>query len=261
IRQLVEISHKSGHLEAGEQQLINRILDFSEAEVREAMVPRTAVAALPTSASLEEAESAFCSLGYSRLPVYREQLDNIIGVLFMKEMLPCLRRQDPNPFELEKLLHPPMFVPATAKLGSVLAQMQGAQSHIAFVIDEHGGIEGIVTLEDLLEEIVGEINDEYDEEVRQQIVEEDGSYLVDGMLAVRDANRHLDLKIPEEAGYTTLAGFMLSQAGRLLLHGEAVDYDGARFTVERMDHRRIRRIRFTPAPKENGSSTAQSSSD
>ena len=136
-----------------------------------------------------------------------------------------------------------MFVPATARLGSVLAQMQSAQTHLAFVIDEHGGIEGIVTLEDLLEEIVGEINDEYDEEVRAQIVEENGSYVVDGMLAVRDANRRLGLHLPEDAGYTTLAGFVLAQAGRLLRPGESVEYEGYRFTVERVERRRIRRVR------------------
>ncbi|MBA2502885.1 MAG: HlyC/CorC family transporter [Pyrinomonadaceae bacterium] len=261
LRSIIAASHKSGHLEAGEQQLINRIFDFTDAEVREAMIPRTAVAALPITATLDEAEKAFCELGYSRLPVYRERLDDVVGVLFMKDLMPCLRQARADGFDLEKMLHPPMFVPATARLGSVLGQMQAAQTHIAFVIDEHGGIEGILTLEDLLEEIVGEINDEYDEEVRQQIVEENGAYLVDGMLAVRDANRHFNLKIPEEAGYTTLAGFLLSEAGRLLLPGETVDYDGARFTVERMEHRRIRRIRFVPAPTEDdGTNSAQTSS-
>jgi CBS domain containing-hemolysin-like protein len=247
LRQLVDISHKSGHLEAGEQQLINRIFDFSAAEVREAMVPRTAVVALPVTATIEEAEKAFCETGYSRLPVYRERLDDVVGVLFMKDLVPCLRRMGANDFNLEKLLHPPMFVPATARLGSVLAQMQSLQTHFAFVIDEHGGVEGIVTLEDLLEEIVGEINDEYDEEVRAQIVEDNGTYILDGMLAVRDANRRFNLRLPEEAGFTTLAGFLLAKAGRLLRQGESVEHEGALFTVERVDRRRIRRIRFIPA--------------
>jgi CBS domain containing-hemolysin-like protein len=148
---------------------------------------------------------------------------------------------------LEKLLRPPMFMPARARLGAALKQMQASRTHLAFVIDEHGGLEGIVTLEDLLEEIVGDINDEYDEEMRSQIVEDSGTYLLDGMLAVRDANRHLKLQLPEDAGYITLAGFLLAQTGRLLQVGEVVEYDGARFTVERADHRRIRRIRFTPA--------------
>ncbi|MDT7604238.1 MAG: magnesium and cobalt exporter, family [Acidobacteriota bacterium] len=248
IRQLVDLSHKSGHIEADEQQLINRVFDFAEAEVREAMVPRTAVSALPITATLEDAERAFCELGYSRLPVFRERFDDVVGVLFMKDIMPCLRREGSVEFDMERVLHPPLFVPAAARLGSVLAQMQSARTHLAFVVDEHGGIEGIVTLEDLLEEIVGEINDEYDEETRAQIAEQpDGTFLLDGMLAVRDANRRFKLKLPEEAGYTTLAGFMLARAGRILKPGETVEHEGATFAVERVDRHRIRRIRFTPA--------------
>jgi CBS domain containing-hemolysin-like protein len=260
LRQLIEQSRRSGHLELEEQKLINRIFDFSDAEVREAMVPRTAVVALPITATLEEAERAFCELGYSRLPVYREHMDNIAGVLFMKELMPCLRRVDAQTFDMERMLHPPLFVPATAKLGAVLAQMQAARQHLAFVVDEHGGIEGIVTLEDLLEEIVGEINDEYDEEVRAQIVEEGGTYLLDGMLAVRDANRRFkELRLPEDAGYTTLAGFLLDRAGRILKPGETVEHEGARFTIERVDRHRIRRVRFTPVPTATTAAEAEES--
>jgi CBS domain containing-hemolysin-like protein len=249
IRQLVNISHKSGHLEEEERRLINRVFDFSEAEVREAMIPRTEVQALPVTATLAECEHAFCEAGYSRLPVYRERLDDVAGVLFMKDLMPCLRTVGPVTFNMEEMLHPALFVPATARLGSVLAQMQAAKTHLACVVDEHGGLEGIVTLEDLLEEIVGEINDEYDEETKSQIVEEpDGTYLLDGMLAVRDANRRFNLKLPEEAGYTTMAGFMLASAGRILGPGEEVEHEGGRFVVEAVEGRRIRRIRYTPAP-------------
>jgi CBS domain containing-hemolysin-like protein len=246
LRHLVNTSQQSGMLEESESLLINRVFDFADAEVREAMVPRMNVIALPATATLEDAERKFCETGYSRLPVYAERLDNIVGVFFMKDLMQCMRRPV-DEFKLENHLHPPMFIPATARLGGVLAQMQSAQTHLAFVIDEHGGIEGILTLEDLLEEIVGEINDEYDEEVRAQIVEENGLYILDGMLAVRDANRRFNLKLPEDAGYTTLAGFMLAQAGRLLRVGEEIEYEGARFTVERVERRRIRRIRFVPA--------------
>ncbi|HEX5706135.1 MAG TPA: hemolysin family protein [Pyrinomonadaceae bacterium] len=248
IRQIIEMSHKGGHIEAQERRLIGRVFDFADAEVREAMVPRTQVTALPATSTLDDAEEAFCEGGFSRLPVYQDRLDNIVGVLFMKDLMPCLSATKKAEFDMAKMLHPPLFVPATAKLGSVLAQMQAAQTHLACVVDEHGGLEGIVTLEDLLEEIVGEINDEYDEETRSQIVEEpNGTFLLDGMLAVRDANRRFDLKLPEEAGYTTVAGFLLAKAGRLLRAGETVEHDGARFTVEQVDRRRLRRIRFTPA--------------
>jgi CBS domain containing-hemolysin-like protein len=249
IKQLVNISHKSGHLEEEERRLINRVFDFSEAEVREALIPRTEVQALPLSATLEECEHAFCEFGYSRLPVYRERLDDIAGVLFMKDLMPCLRSVNSASFDIQQMLHPALFVPATARLGSVLAQMQAQKTHIACVVDEHGGLEGIVTLEDLLEEIVGEINDEYDEEVREQIVAEpNGTYLLDGMLAVRDANRRFNLKLPEEAGYTTMAGFLLARAGRILRPGETVEHEGGVFVVEQVEGRRIRRIRYTPPP-------------
>jgi CBS domain containing-hemolysin-like protein len=123
--------------------------------------------------------------------------------------------------------------------------MQAARSHLAFVIDEHGGLEGIVTLEDILEEIVGEISDEYDEEVASQIQEIDGGYLLDGMLAVRDANRRLCLSLPESGNYMTIAGFLLAQAGRLVGRGEAVEYEGALFTVESVEGRRILLVRYT----------------
>jgi CBS domain containing-hemolysin-like protein len=247
LRHLIDSSRRSGHLEEEEQKLLNRVFDFSDAEVREAMVPRTAVHALPVTATLEETKKAFRGLGYSRLPVHRERMDDVVGVLFRRDLEPFLEQPQTEEFNLETLLHPPMFIPATARLGAVLKQMQASRTHLAFVLNEHGGVEGIVTLEDLLEEIVGEINDEFDEEVRSQIVEQpDGTYLLDGMLAVRDANRRLNLKLPEDAGYTTLAGFMLARAGRILQPGESVEHDGVRFTARNIDRRRIRRILLTP---------------
>ncbi len=247
LRQLIDLSRRSGHLEEEEQKLLNSVFDFSDAELREAMIPRTAVDALPVTATLEETKQAFRSLGYSRLPVYREQLDDIVGVVFRKDLEPYLEQPQPDGFNLESLLHPPQFIPASARLGAALKRMQSSRTHLAIVVDEHGGMEGIVTLEDLLEEIVGEINDEYDEEVRSQIEKEaNGSYLLSGMLTVRDANRQLHLNLPE-GSYTTLAGFLLAQAGRLLKEGETVDYEGMRFTVKRVDKRRISRVRLTPA--------------
>jgi CBS domain containing-hemolysin-like protein len=251
LRQLIDISRRSGHLEEEEQELINGVFEFSDAEVREAMIPRTAVDAIPVSATLEETKKAFRTLGYSRLPVYRERLDDIVGILFRRDLEPYLEGSRPGGFDVEKLLHPPKFIPATARLGAALRLMQSSRTHLAIAVDEHGGMEGIVTLEDLLEEIVGEINDEYDEEVRSQISKEaSGTYLLSGMLTVRDANRQLNLRLPEDGGYTTLAGFLLARAGRLLLEGETVEHEGMRFRVERVDKRRIRRILFTPATED-----------
>jgi CBS domain containing-hemolysin-like protein len=249
LRQLIDISHRSGHLEAEEQRLINRVFDFSEAQVREAMVPRTSIAALPVSATLPETKDALRNLGYSRLPVYQDVLDNVVGVLVRRDFEPYLDQSAPAAsFDLRKLVHPAHFIPATARLGAALKQMQAKRSHLAFAVDEHGSIEGIVTLEDLLEEIVGEINDEFDEEVRAQITKEaDGSYALSGTLTVRDANRQLQLDLPEDSGYTTLAGFLMDQAGHVLQPGEVVQYENLTFEIERMEGRRIRRVRLTSA--------------
>jgi CBS domain containing-hemolysin-like protein len=246
LRHLVDISRQSGHLKEEEQKLIHSVLNFSEAEVREAMIPRTSVDAIPITATLEDAKAAFRGLGYSRMPVYRDNRDDVVGVLFRRDLEPFLEQSNPDGFDLKKLLHPPQFIPATAPLGTALKHMQATRAHLAVVVDEHGGMEGIVTLEDLLEEIVGEINDEFDEETRAQIIKEPGgTYLLSGMLTVRDANRSLGLELPEESGYTTLAGFLMARAGRLLQVGDTVEFEGKRFVVERLDRRRIRRIRLT----------------
>ena len=255
IRQLINTAREGGHLGADQQKLINRVFDFRETEVREAMIPRTAVSALPLSATLEETRNAFRTAGYSRMPVYQERLDNVVGIVFRRDIEPFL--ENPNlPFALQTLMHPPVFIPDSARLGSVLKQMQASRTHLACVVDEHGGLEGIITLEDLLEEIVGEIDDEFDEEVREQIVKEGESYVLSGRLVVRDANRVLQLQLPEHEGFNTIAGFLMAQAGRLLNEGDFVNYNGAKFMVERLEGRRIRRVRLIPhtsdAPKASG---------
>ncbi len=252
LRQLIDISRKSGHVEEVEQVLLNRVFDFAEGEVREAMVPRTSVDALSADATLDQVKVAFRTSGFSRMPVYRGTTDHIIGVLVRRDLEPYFDPAERNHFRLEELLHTPLYIPATANLGATLRQMQSSRTHLAIVIDEHGGMEGIVTIEDLLEEIVGEINDEYDEEVRSQIQKQpDGSYLLSGMLMVRDANRRLHLELPEIAGYKTMAGFLMAQASRLLENGEVITYEESTFQVEHLEGRRIRRIRFTPKRTEN----------
>ncbi|MET0645971.1 MAG: hemolysin family protein, partial [Pyrinomonadaceae bacterium] len=249
LRHLIGVSQKSGHIKAAEQQLLDRVFEFGDAEVREAMVPRTQVEALHVTATLEEVRAAFLSTGYSRLPVYRERLDDIVGILFRKDL--DMGQARAETFDLERIVRQPVFIPATASLGDALKQMQATRVHFIFVLDEHGGLEGILTIEDLLEEIVGEINDEYDEETRSQcVVQPDGTYLLDGMMAVRDASRQFELDLPEDAGYTTLAGFLMAQAGRVLAAGDSVEYRGALFQVERAQGFRIRWVKFTPPPRE-----------
>jgi CBS domain containing-hemolysin-like protein len=245
LRQIIDVSHKSGTLEADEQRLLHRVFEFSDSEVQQVMVPRSSLTALPITATLGETRQAFNTLGYTRIPVYRDQLDNIVGIVVRRDLEPFLSQANHDAFNLEQLLHPPRFIPAGAQLSAALKQMQTSRAHMAFVVDEYGGLEGIVTLEDLLEEIVGEIDDEFDDVSPPQIVEENGSYLMDGLLSVRDVNIKLALQLPEDAPYTTLAGFLLAQAGHLMNQGESISYNNARFTVESVDRRRIRRVRFT----------------
>lgn len=243
LRQLIDISRDTGHLRAEERRLIHKVFEFSDTLVREAMVPRTEMAAIPHTSDLKEITRAFEQYRYSRLPVYRETFDDVCGFIHSKDVMPYLLR--PQEFKIEDVLQPPLWVVDTARLEHVLRQMQKAKMHFGFVVDEHGGLEGIITLEDLLEEIVGEISDEHDEEVNEQITEVDNAtYVLDGGLAVRDLNRRLKLDVPESEAYTTIGGFLMTEAGHVLKPGEVVQYDSLVFKVERVEKRRVRRVRL-----------------
>jgi len=243
LRKLVDMSRESGHLRAEERRLIHRVFEFSDTVVREAMVPRTEMAAIQNTCSLKEITKAFDQHRYSRLPVYRESFDDVCGFIHSKDVMPYLLH--PDKFKLEDVLQPPMYVVDTARLEHVLRQMQKAKMHFGFVVDEHGGLEGIITLEDLLEEIVGEISDEHDEEVNEQITEIDKSnYVLAGGLAVRDLNRRLKLSVPESESYTTVGGFLMTEAGHVLKPGEVVQHDGLVFKVERVEKRRVMRVKL-----------------
>lgn len=248
LRMLIDATYSHGQVEEEKRRLIRRAFDFNTTEACEAMIPRSEIAALPVDSTLDQVLEAFRIHGYSRLPVYGQDLDDMVGVLYRQDMEPFMAREPGLVFSMTALLHPPTFVPSGKRLGSLLRQMQATRTHLVFVMDEYGGLEGLVTLEDVLEEIVGEINDEYDEEVRSQIVRDGAAFILDGMLAVRDANRKLKLRLPEDEAYTTVAGFLLAQAGRVLEPGDEVPLKEGVFKVERVERRRIVRIRFTPAP-------------
>jgi CBS domain containing-hemolysin-like protein len=243
IRQLIDTSRESGHLRAEERQLIHRVFEFSDTLVREAMVPRTEMAAIPANSSLAQITKAFEKYRYSRLPVYRESLDDVIGFIHSKDVMPYLLR--PDRFRLDDVLQPPLYVVDTGRLEDVLRQMQRAKAHFGFVVDEHGGLEGIITLEDLLEEIVGDISDEHDEEVNEQITQvADREYILAGGLAVRDFNRRLKLNVTESEAYTTIAGFLMTQAGHVLSPGEIIEHNGLTFEIDRVERRRVISVRL-----------------
>jgi CBS domain containing-hemolysin-like protein len=247
LRQLVDLSRESGHLRAEERRLIHRVFEFSDTTVREAMVPRTAIAAVTMDCTVEELTAAFEQHRYSRLPVYRESIDDVVGFLHSKDVMPYLLK--PKEFDLKKVMQPPLFVVDTARLEDVLRQLQKEKTHFGFVVDEHGGLEGIITLEDLLEEIVGEISDEHDEEVNEQITPVDEkSYVLSGGLAVRDLNRRLKLSLPESESYTTIAGFLMTEAGHILKPGDEVKYNGFLFKVDRVEKRRVISVKLELPP-------------
>lgn len=244
IRQLLNVSHASGHLNEQERMLIDQIFEFSDTTVKEAMIPRTEITAVPETFTLNEIAAVFAASGFSRLPVYRDSLDDIAGVVHSKDLVSYVSR--PGEFNLAQILIKPNYVVDTARLEDVLRQMQREKFHFGFVVDEHGGVEGIITLEDLLEEIVGDISDEHDVEVDNQIdPQHDGSFLLDGGLAVRDANKRLEINIPISEAYTTIAGFLMSEAGEVLAEGETVPFNGHIFRVEKVDKHRIKQVRMT----------------
>lgn len=251
IRSLINASQEKGLLNEEERRLINQVFEFSETTVKEAMVPRTEIVAISVTCTLEEMVRAFRQHGYSRIPVYGESLDDMRGVIHSKDMLSYLLR--PKTFKLERILQKPVYVVDTARLEDVLKQMQQEKFHFGFVVDEHGGIEGIITLEDLLEEIVGEISDEHDEEVNEQIhAQPDGSFVLEGGLAVRDLNRRLSMNLPISESYTTIAGFLMSESGQILNVGDTVPFNGHVFKIEKTAKRRILKVRMEKtAPAEN----------
>jgi CBS domain containing-hemolysin-like protein len=260
LRQLIDVARDSGYLRAEERRLIHRVFEFSDTLVREAMVPRTEMAAIPSDISLEQITRAFQQHSYSRLAVYKESLDNVMGFLHSKDVMPFLLC--PEKFRLEEALQPPLYVVDTARLEDVLRQMQKAKSHFGFVVDEHGGLEGIITLEDLLEEIVGDISDEHDEEVNEQIVAAGGNrYVLAGGLAVRDLNRRLKLSLPESENYTTIAGFLMTEAGHMLKPGDRVDYNGFLFEVDRVERRRVITVRLELPAIDQQAPTAEPASE
>jgi putative hemolysin len=243
IRHLINLSQQSGHLEREETDLIHNVFEFADLTAREIMIPRTEVTALTEGASFAEVVRQFEATGYSRLPVYRESFDNIIGVLHSKDVMPYLLKQ--AEFDLNKILRQPLFIPDTARLHDVLQHLQRSSVHLGIVVDEHSGVEGILTLEDLLEEIVGEIQDEHDEELIDKLRQRgEGVFIIDGSLSVRDANRKFNLNLPESDDYTTMAGLLIARAGRLLEQGDVVELNNVRFTVERVVRRRITQVRM-----------------
>ncbi len=256
IRQLVSLSHQSGHLNADERELIHNIFHFTSSVVREIMVPRQSIANIEIGATRDQVLKSLEESGYSRLPVYEKRPDNIIGVVHSKDLLPILLTG--KVLELASVMRKPVFIPDTAHLSEAMRQMRISKTQLAIVVDEHGSVAGIITLEDLLEEIVGDIQDEHDVEGEEAVFwpQPDGTVLIDGGISIREANRKLDLHLPESDDYTTLAGFLMTEAGKLLDKQDIVIFQGATFVVEEIEGRRISRVRLHQSPTQPENSLA-----
>jgi putative hemolysin len=230
------------------KEMLHNIFAMGDTQVREVMSPRTDVTAVDIDAPIADIISVFRKTNYSRIPVYRESFDNVVGILYVKDIVQHLQR--PGEINLQVALRPVHFVPDTARLDPVLRQMQSMHLHMGIVVDEFGGVEGNITHEDLLEEIVGEIRDEHEIAPLQFEEMPSGEMMMPGGVAISDVNERLGLGLPE-GEYSTLAGFVLSALGRIPLVGEDVVLRAGVFRVVRMDGRRIARISFRPAALPN----------
>jgi len=242
IKILLEEGRRKGVFDKTEEELINRVFRFGDRSVREVMVPRPNVYAIDADDSTEKILDYIIGNEFSRYPVYRETFDNVIGFIYQKDVSRYTWRTK-EPFQLEKLLKRPFFVPATMEVSALLKQMQRTRRHLAVVIDEYGTAIGIITLEDIMEEIFGEIMDETDVDDKIER-HRDGSYLIDASYSIRDLNNRLDLDLPESPDYETLGGFITTQLQGLAKGGEVIYYAGYRFTVVDIDGRRIVKIKF-----------------
>ncbi len=225
----------------GRRQMLRRVIELGEKRVAAIMVPRTEIVAIEKDTPLEDIVRLIQNKRFSRMPVYDDKLDNVVGLLFAKDVLTYWGAR--IPFRLDQVLRKTYFIPDSAKVEQALEQLQHQRTHLALVVDEHGGIEGLVTLEDLLEEIVGELLDEKDEQESQVVELPDGSLLLDGVLSVKDANERLDLEIPEQADYHTLAGYMLDRLGHIPVAGEELNTPGAVLSIDKVTGNRVVRVK------------------
>jgi len=219
--------------------MLHGIFDLSETRVRDVMIPRTEVVGVEVTANFHEVLEVVQQARHSRFPVYNDSMDNIIGVVHSKKVLDFIGRTEQ--FSLADICRKPYFVPESKRIAVLLQSFRQKREHLAIVVDEYGGVEGIVTLEDVVEEIVGEIHDEYDiEEVDFRQLSTD-RFLVDAAVSLRTVNRRFGLELPEDH-VTTLAGYLLREMGRIPNEGELFEQSGIQFKVKRMDDRRIEEI-------------------
>ena len=244
VKYMVEEGREQGVFDQTEQELIHSVFEFTEASVKDVMIPRPRMQAIDVDTPVEEVLAFIVATGKSRYPVYRNSLDDILGILYDKDLFRLLAEK--KPIALPQVLRPVFFTPETTRVSRLLKSMQRRRMPMALVVDEYGGVEGLVTIEDLIEEIVGEIEDESDREDQAVRRLRDGSYIVDASVSIHDLADQHNLAFPESSEYETLAGFVITQLQRMPRGGEIVDYEGWRLTIVEMDGRRIARVKIEP---------------
>lgn len=252
IRMMVDVGEEKGVIEDTQKEMINNIFEFDDLIAEEIMTPRTDVAALDVEDPIVEALRVGVDEGYSRLPVYEEDIDHIIGILYVKDLLPYVGQKIPAQISLRQLIRDTYFVPGTKKCSELFSEMTERHMQMCIVVDEYGGVAGIVTMEDLIESIVGNIQDEFDNEKEEVTQLTETSFEVEGSMSVDELNERLEVDIPE-GEYETFAGFLMDQLGRIPDEDEhpQVEFGNAVFTITKMDDRRIEsvHVEITPVPK------------
>lgn len=239
---LAELSHEKGTIEEDERELIHGIVSSSKISVKEIMCPRVDIKAVSIENTFNELLEAVKESGHSRIPVYKGDIDEINGILYTKDLLPYLKNvSEQKSFSLETIMRKPLFIPETKLINSLMRDFQNSKTHIAIVVDEFGGISGLITLEDILEEIVGEIRDELDtnEDMIKKL--QPGNFVVKGSVAIDDVADILEIDFDDE-GYETIGGFILSQAGDIPKQGYSFEYKGFLFSVKEILKRRVQSI-------------------
>jgi putative hemolysin len=254
LRLLVSVGEEEGILEEGETDMIHSIFEFADTTVREVMIPRIDMVTLESDATVDEAVDLALQGGFSRIPVYEETIDNIIGVLFTKDMLKQLR-EGHNSSPIRELVRPAYFVPETKKLDDMLREIRQKRTHMAIVVDEYGSVAGLVTIEDLVEEIVGDIQDEYDREenLYEQITQYE--YIFDAKINLDEFNELMDTDLENE-DYETLGGFLLGQLDKIPISGDTITYNNLTFTVLTTRGLRITKVKVERAGTHAASSTS-----
>ena len=253
LRLIVERGGEQGVLEAEEEQMINAVIELGERHIHEVMVPRVSIVSLPVSANSEQAVETIVAEGHSRIPVYEKTIDHIVGILYAKDLLPYLRAAAEDPPALRTLLRPPLFVPESMSVDDLLHELQRRKVHLAIVLDEYGGTAGLVTIEDLLEEIVGEIQDEYDVEEPMVVRLSPDQARLDGRADVDELRNLFDFELPleDEEEYDTIGGLVYHRIGSVPSPGDRVELDGVTLTVETTDGRRVGKVLAVRRPAED----------